>query len=228
MNCAAGQSAIWHGLQGPNATISCGEISSFASFNYAVSLLKNNYVDTLVAGGSEELSEVSIAAKTSIAKKNNSFQRFSEGSAFFVFETNDIASKFKRTVMATVNSVKIGYNPQINDAAALIQLIEQALQEANLSSEDINLVSYSGAWPQTSEVETLALSKLFGDKANSIPTVVQYEITGNAVSSQNAFQLSTVIEKLSQNQTGLLFAQDLKGNIGAMIITKNISTGDKL
>ena len=225
MNCAAGQSAIWHGLQGPNATISCGEVSGFAALNYAVSLLKNNYVDTLVAGGSEELSEVSMAAKTSLAKKNNSFQKFTEGSAFFIIETDDIASKYQRSVIAKVNSIKIGYNPEVNSAAALSQLIEQALEEAKLSPEDINLVSHSGAWPQTSEVETLALSKLFGDKANSIAKIVQYEISGNAVSSQNAFQLSTTIEKLSPQQTGLLFAQDLRGNIGAMIITKSSSTG---
>ncbi len=228
MNCAAGQSAIWHGFQGPNATISCGEISSFAALNYAVSLLTKGYVDTLVAGGSEELSEVNIAAKTSLAKKHNRFAKFTEGSAFFVIEANDIATKYQRPVIATVNSVKTGYNPVINDATALTELIEQALEEANMPITEIDMISYSGAWPQTVEVEQLTLNKLLDDSADTITKIAQYELSGNAVSSQNAFQLSTVIERLAPNQRGLLFAQDLKGNTGVMIVTKHGVTGDKL
>ena len=53
MNCAAGQSAIWHKLKGPNATISCGELSSIAAISYAMTLLDNNYADTLITGAVE-------------------------------------------------------------------------------------------------------------------------------------------------------------------------------
>ncbi|WP_280330479.1 beta-ketoacyl synthase N-terminal-like domain-containing protein [Nocardia wallacei] len=57
MNCAAGQCAIWHGLTGPNATISSGRATVLSALNYARRLHRGGHAATVLCGAVEELSE---------------------------------------------------------------------------------------------------------------------------------------------------------------------------
>lgn len=223
MNCAAGQSAIWHSLKGPNATISSGELSSFAAINYAVTLLSKDYVDTLICGGIEELTEVNMAANKKLAEKMSLATRFSEASAFFVVEHSDTSKKYGRYVLATIKAIKIGFNPSSENVDAFMFLIEDALKIANIGVEDINIVSIAGAWPQTKEAELYAVDSLLKNnkKIELINTFDQY---GNAASCHNTLQVYSVIDRLNDGQNAVLIAQDLKGNMGVMVINKG---GDK-
>jgi 3-oxoacyl-[acyl-carrier-protein] synthase II len=62
MNCAAGRSAIWHGLKGVNATVAGGQISSLQALRYAHNVLRTRAADTIVVAGVEEMSPQSAWA----------------------------------------------------------------------------------------------------------------------------------------------------------------------
>jgi 3-oxoacyl-[acyl-carrier-protein] synthase II len=222
MNCAAGQSAIWHSLKGPNATISGGELSSFAAINYAITLLNKDYADTLISGGIEELTEVNIAANIKLAEKMVLATKFSEGSVFFVIEHSETSKKYKRNILATIDAIEIGFNPSFEKSDALYSLIESALTSVNITAEDISVVSIAGAWPQTKEIEISAVRHLL-NKNKQIRLLNTFDKYGNAVSCHNAMQISSVIDQFEGGQNAILVAQDLKGNIGVMVINK----GDK-
>ncbi|MBF6150029.1 beta-ketoacyl synthase N-terminal-like domain-containing protein [Nocardia nova] len=57
MNCAAGQCAIWHGITGPNTTISSGRATVLSALNYARRLHRGGHATTMLCGAVEELSE---------------------------------------------------------------------------------------------------------------------------------------------------------------------------
>jgi 3-oxoacyl-[acyl-carrier-protein] synthase II len=219
MNCAAGQTAIWYGIKGPNATISSDALSSFAAINYAISLLQNRYADTLIAGGVEELTEVNIAANIVFAKKHGIAAKFTESSAFFVVESAKIAAKYRRPVLAYINAIRIGFNPDTGHSTALSKLIDQVVNDAGIDKSDIKHISTAGMWPQTKAVERCAVEISFDGITNIDKILQQDSIYGNAVSSHNALQLNSIIEKIDQVDTALMLAQDLKGNIAAMVIS---------
>jgi 3-oxoacyl-[acyl-carrier-protein] synthase II len=219
MNCAAGQTAIWYGIKGPNATISSEALSSFAAINYAILLLQNNYADTLITGGVEELTEVNIAANTALAHKLDVPARFSESSAFFVVESSKVAAKYHRPVLAMINAIGIGFNPDARNPDALCHLIDQVINDSGLDKIDIDMISIAGLWPQTCELELSAIDFSYSgvsSKAKLHQTNSQF---GNAVSCHNALQLDAVIENLDPGLSALLLAHDLKGNMAVMVVT---------
>lgn len=50
MNCAAGQSAIWYQLKGPNATIAGGRTAALHALNYSRRLLGSGRARTVLCG----------------------------------------------------------------------------------------------------------------------------------------------------------------------------------
>jgi hypothetical protein len=56
MNCAAGQSAIWHRLKGPNTTIAGGRAAGLYALNYTRRLLRFGRAGTVLCGAVEEFS----------------------------------------------------------------------------------------------------------------------------------------------------------------------------
>ncbi len=218
MNCAAGYAAIWYGFKGINTTISTGELSAISAMNYAVSILEKGYNDTIIAGGVEDLSEVSIAAKAAVAEKREVPEHFTEAAVFFVLETEPVARKYGRNVLAHVKGVDTGYNPFVENPDALIHLIGGLLEQTNIITEEITRVSIAGTWPQTRELELDAFDNLFGDQTEKPELSVLFHQVGNTVSCNNALQLHDIVSGLNEGEHGLLFAHDMNGNIGAMVV----------
>lgn len=219
MNCAAGLAAVWYGLKGINTTVSTGELSALSAMNYAVSIIEKGYNDTVIAGGVEDLDGVSIAAKAALAEKRGISPHFTEASSFFVFESEPMARKYDRRMLARVQGVRMGYNPFKDKPDALVQLIRGLLVQTGIPAEDIVRVSVAGSWPQTRELEMGAVHTLFDHQASGPALSVLFEQVGNTVSCNNALQLDDMVSRLGPGENGLLFAQDFNGNIGAMVVS---------
>ncbi|MFF0718315.1 beta-ketoacyl synthase N-terminal-like domain-containing protein [Micromonospora sp. NPDC003816] len=56
MNCAAGQSAIRHGLRGVNATVATGPLAFLDALRYGSNAIARGYVDAMLVGAVEEFS----------------------------------------------------------------------------------------------------------------------------------------------------------------------------
>jgi 3-oxoacyl-[acyl-carrier-protein] synthase II len=83
MNCAAGQCAIWYGLQGPNVTIASGRPTGLAALSYARRLLVTGRATRVLCGASEEYS----AARAWINfHASGGESLLGEGCAMFVLE----------------------------------------------------------------------------------------------------------------------------------------------
>jgi 3-oxoacyl-(acyl-carrier-protein) synthase len=55
INAAAGQTAIWHDLRGVNTTITGGSTAGVQALGYAADLVRSGRVETVLAGGADEL-----------------------------------------------------------------------------------------------------------------------------------------------------------------------------
>ncbi|WP_280274199.1 beta-ketoacyl synthase N-terminal-like domain-containing protein [Nocardia wallacei] len=92
MNCAAGQCAIWHGITGPNATISSGRATVLAALNYARRLRRGGHATTVLCGAVEELSEHRAWLEWhGAADPARRSRPLAEGCAIFLLEPADTA-----------------------------------------------------------------------------------------------------------------------------------------
>ncbi|MCG7536693.1 beta-ketoacyl synthase N-terminal-like domain-containing protein [Pseudoalteromonas sp. OOF1S-7] len=217
MNCAAGQSAIWHGLKGPNTTISAGELSGLAAIQYGLSLIENRYAKTLLVGGCEELSQTNKKAFSALAQQYNETEKFTEASVFFVMESAETAEQYGRTPIATVLSCLGGFNPEPSNAAALKSLIADGLQQADVTSDKVRAVSLGGLWPNAKEIERMCLAEVFDEHVLMIDAYEQY---GNANSAHFTLQISALLDELQPGEIGVAYAQCIKGNTGMVVIRK--------
>src|SRR3954470_11147859 len=94
MNNAAGRTAIWYGVRGPNSTIAAGHLTGLVALRYASRLIRLGYVDTLLVGAVEEVSEaVSVGAatmrRTGTPGPGSGPTPLGEGCAFFLVDGRD-------------------------------------------------------------------------------------------------------------------------------------------
>ena len=217
MNCAAGQAAIWYGLKGPNATISCSELSALSAIKYAITLLRKESADTIIAGGVEEVSEVNEAANRAIARRRNTAPNFTEASVFFVLERADIAAAHGREILGSVAALETGFNPLDDDHGPFAALIARALETADLEPDDIDCISIAGSWDETRSLEMAAIDVCF----ENVPEIMDcFQSFGNGVSGHNALQLAQMLDRLEPGAHGLVMAHDRRGNMAAMVVTR--------
>jgi 3-oxoacyl-[acyl-carrier-protein] synthase II len=151
MNCAAGQSAIWYGLRGPNATIAGGQGTGLAALSYASRLHRCGHSRTLICGAVEELSP-QRAWLEARAREDNGSAVLGEGCAVFWLESRDDALKAGRVPLAELLSVKLRVAISSADTAVtLAGCIASALEE---SGEDAGNV-----WALAADLDSAELAE---------------------------------------------------------------------
>lgn len=219
MNCAAGQAAIWYGLRGLNATISCHEMSFLAALEYSHLQLRQGKVKTLVTGGVEELTEVNEAAIIAIAGGEDHVGTSVECSFFVTLETESAAIENGRTVLAEICAVRSGFDPDPDSPDALGSLIKDVISESDIGKEAIEAVAISATHLSNRDVETAAISQVLGE----IPTIDVCAEIGNAGSAHNALQLRALLNALQPGALGLVVAKERHGNLSALVVRKGKS-----
>src|SRR5581483_10916027 len=91
LNATAGQTAIWFGLRGVNATIAAGEASGLAALIYAADLIRWGRADALVAGGADELGGASLSVFESAGTARHA--SVGEAAAFVTLESSALAAR---------------------------------------------------------------------------------------------------------------------------------------
>lgn len=229
MNCAAGQSAIWHKLTGINATISGGHATGVLALRYAALAIRRGYADTLLTGAVEEFCEQAAWAYHHTRPPATIAQRpLGEACAMFVIENLAIAQSRNQRILAEVLACEVGVYPPAQDgrqrqAAGLATCIRRALARGNVAPEAVQIVSLGQRGdPDLDQAERDGVH-LGLDNAAPAHALAIGELIGETFSAAGAMQLAALLafhadQSEPTPQYGLLTSLTSDGTVGCVLL----------
>lgn len=210
-NLAPGHIAIRHGAKGVNWT----PTSACASGNHAIGeafhLIRRGLQDAVIAGGAESvitpLGVGGFSAMKALSTRNDEPEKASrpfekdrdgfviaEGSGVIILEEREKAIRRGAKIYAEV----IGYGangdayhitapaPEGEGAARCMAL---ALQDAGIPPEEIDYINAHGTSTEYNDInETLAIKKIFGERAYKVPISSTKSMTGHLLGAAGAVE----------------------------------------
>jgi 3-oxoacyl-[acyl-carrier-protein] synthase II len=221
---ASGQLSIHFGARGVNYALVSACASGADCIGEAANIIARGDSDVAMAGGAEAaitpISMAGFCALRSLSERNDEpgqasrpFDRgrdgfvMAEGSAILVLEAEEHAKARGATILAEL----AGYGatsdafhvtqPDENGrgAAAAMRL---ALERSGMRPDEIDYVNAHGtSTPMNDKLETLALKKVFGEFAQSLPVSSSKSMTGHLLGAAGAVEAAICIKAL---QTGII------------------------
>jgi 3-oxoacyl-[acyl-carrier-protein] synthase II len=189
MNRAAGASAIWYGLKGPNTTIAGGALTGLLALNYAGRLFRREHCETIVCGAVEEFSIQ--RGWLECHARNRAAGPLGEGCATFLLESAGAAHRNGRTPLATVLGAGFGAFHRPGTAReALARCTAQALRRAGADPADVRVHVPSIAEGRLREQENAGVHDVVGTPPRRWNCLRQIGDTGAASA---AFQLAAAL-----------------------------------
>ena len=223
-NMASAMISMRFGARGPSMSpvtaCSIGNTAigeAFRSIRYGVA-------DVMIAGGSEAaLTEISLASfgnATALSTRNDEPARASrpfdagrdgfvmaEGAGILILESLSHALRRGARIYAEV----IGYGASSDayhivaahpEGAGAYQAMKLALAEANARPEDVDVISAHATSTELGDrSETLAIKKLFGERAYRVPVTANKSMTGHLLGASSAVEAIALVKTL---QTGIV------------------------
>jgi 3-oxoacyl-[acyl-carrier-protein] synthase II len=216
-NILPGEIAINYGFTGPNYAVTSACSSSNHALGDALYLLRSGDADVIVSGGSEgavvplglagfcsikALSQRNDDPKTASRPfdKNRDGFVMGEGAGIIILETLDHALNRGAKIYAEL----AGYGAS-DDAyhitspepsgKAIVLAMEKAISDAGISKDEIDYINAHGTSTAFNDkTETLAIKKVFGERAYKIPISSTKSMTGHLLGGAAAVELvATVI-----------------------------------
>ncbi|UFQ17183.1 MULTISPECIES: beta-ketoacyl synthase N-terminal-like domain-containing protein [Streptomyces] len=201
MNSIAGQTAIWHGLKGPNTTLAGGTTTGLLALGYCRRLLLTGRADVLLTGAVEELSEARSWVRGGTAP-------LAEGCALVRLEadaTGGLAEVLAVTSLVTTDG----------DAGTAVRRVAQRVLD-RASPGEVWATIGSGTWE---DAESKALTAVC-PSATQLPPVT--EAVGQLHSATGAFQLVSALTRAAASGPGdrvvLLTSAEPQGIAAAAVV----------
>lgn len=233
-NMAAGQVAMVLGAKSINETVVTACASGTNAIGDAFKAIQRGDADIMITGGTEAaITPMSLAGFSSMKAlstnpdpksasrpfdKNRDGFVMGEGAGILVIEELEHAISRGAKIYAEI----AGYggscdayhmtspNPEGKGAASAM---EQAIKDAGISSSDISYINAHGtSTDYNDKFETIAIKKVFGDKAYKIPVSSTKSMTGHLLGAAGGIE-------------GVILALSLKNNIAPPTI--NLETPDE-
>ena len=210
-NEAPGHIAINHGLKGPNLSIVTACATGAHSIGDAMRIIQYGDADMMVAGGCEAnitpLTVGGFNAMKALSTRNDEPQRASrpfdkdrdgfvvaEGAGIVVLEELEHARKRGAKIYAELAGY--GYNGDAYhitapcpDGDGFIRCINMALRDAGLNPDAVDYINAHGTSTDLNDqTETLAIKKVFGDRAYKIPVSSTKSMTGHLLGAAGAIE----------------------------------------
>ncbi|MEM9555032.1 MAG: beta-ketoacyl synthase N-terminal-like domain-containing protein [Acidobacteriota bacterium] len=226
INAAAGQTAIWHGLCGPNSTVAGGLTAGLQALGLATELVRGGRAAALLAGGSDELClesyvafvQAGLVAGTSTGAHGDAPRALpfdarrdgfvpAEAAALFLLEDAEGAGARGAHVLgeivghACVFDPRRGRDPE-RAAATLRRAISDALADAALDASAlddgaIDVVSSGASGSRVVDsAEAHGLAKALGRHAAEIPILAVKAQVGEPLGAGGALQTAALLEVL--------------------------------
>jgi len=221
INSPASHISIKFNIQGFNSTISTGFCSSLDAIYYAMNMLNLYEYKVVIAGGVEELCEQTYKGFHKIGhlagsrpgkeevncpfdKRRNGIV-MGEGAAIFVLEELEHAKARNAKIYAEILGYGTSFDPKSNNiynpkAEGATEAIKYSLEDARISPDAIDYVSASADSTLDCDVmETRAVKKALGKKAEKIPISSIKSMIGDTFSASGAMNLGASIGMLEND-----------------------------
>ena len=216
INAAAGQSAIWNRLRGPNTTLSGDTGAGLQAIEYEWYRIRNDARRVSLCGGMEEVSEESLRSfkQANLLGSESAYAprpfgggdsvgiALGEGAGMFVLERSESAAKRKATVLAKLEWVATEY---ISDGLAdrqaatdrLAALVRRGLETLRLAPDAVNFWSASANGGALDPIESDAMQLLYPQSSARPRTLAVKGLLGECLGASVSFQLAAAVDWLS-------------------------------
>ncbi len=211
VNLAAGQVSIRIGATGPNSA-TCTACSAGAhAIGDSYKIIQRGAADAMVAGGSEAaitaMGVGGFAAMRALSTRNDEPARASrpfdllrdgfvvgEGAGLLVLESLDSARRRGAQILAEIvgygmsgDAYHITAPPE--DGSGAYRVMRAALLDAQLDPAQIDYINAHGtSTPPNDRIETLAIKRLFGEKARKIAVSSTKSMTGHLLGAAGGLE----------------------------------------
>jgi 3-oxoacyl-[acyl-carrier-protein] synthase II len=202
VNLAAGNVSIRYGAKGPNSATATACSAGAHAIGDAYKIIQRCDAEVMIAGGSEAavtpMSLGGFGALRALSTRNDEPERASrpfdaardgfvvgEGSGILILESLEHAQRRGANIMGEI----VGYGMS-GDAYHITQPAEQgdggyrvtlaAIKDAKISPNDVGYVNAHGtSTPMGDGIETVALKRVFGERAKKVPISSTKSMTGH-------------------------------------------------
>jgi len=215
-NLAAGHLAVYFNAQGPNCNTLTACAASTQALGEAMHMIRYGDADMMISGGTHSmihpLGVTGFNRLTALSTRNDSLQTASrpfdrtrdgfvigEGAGILILEELDLARSRGAHILAEV----VGYGSTADafritdiheDGRGAIAAMKVALGSAGLTTADIDYISAHGtSTEENDKIETLAIRKLFGDRAAQVPISSVKSMLGHLIAAAGAVELITCV-----------------------------------
>jgi 3-oxoacyl-[acyl-carrier-protein] synthase II len=223
-NMAAANVSRAVGFSGYNSTVTTACASSTQAIGAAVGVIQRDAADVMLTGGTEGgVSYIGMAGFASMralsrhqGRPEEASRPFdlhrdgfvaAEGAAVMVLESLEGAQARGAPMLAEI----LGFGSS-SDAFHLVQpppngdgavsAMRNALASASIEPDDIDYINAHGtATPLNDRIETLAIKRLFGDRARSIPISSTKSMIGHCLGAAGAIEAVACVQSL---RTGIV------------------------
>ena len=208
---AAGHLASVFGARGANMTCQTACAASAQALGEACELIRRGELDVVLAGGAHSmihpLGVTGFILLTAMSTRNDDPARASrpfdrdrdgfvlgEGGGVLVLEALEHARARGATILGEV----AGYGSTADafrltdshdEGRGAVAAMREALEDAGLNPEDVDYINAHGtSTPSNDSIETLAIKRVFGDRARRLPISSTKSMTGHLVSAGGAVE----------------------------------------
>jgi 3-oxoacyl-[acyl-carrier-protein] synthase II len=225
MNCAAGQIAIRHGLNGVNATLAGGHLAGIQAVHYARNALRQRHAERILVGGAEEFSAQSAWGWHRSAALADAAP-VGEGAAALMVEAEVTAQAGGRTVLGWVLAAETGLAPSRSNghgaADALADVITAALERSGVGADEITTVSLGSTGHRVLDrFEEEAVVRALGRMPGHVLRVK--EEVGECLSAGGPLQIAATLAAWQQadlpaSRTAIVTALGHDGGVGCLVL----------
>lgn len=223
-NSMAAWISLEYQLLGPNFAVNTACASSAYAIALGCDLIRSGQADLVIAGGAdsiinrEEIEGFNALYALSVSNDppykascpfsaNRDGFVIGEGAGALVLESETSARKRGAAILAEIAGYGLtseGYNimAPMKDGEGMAMTIEKAMRDAGIKKEEVDYINAHGTSTELNDrYETLALRKVFGEQARSIPVSSSKSMIGHTIGAAGVIEGIITIKSL---QTGIL------------------------
>ncbi len=211
INAPTGQANIRYLTRNLSTTVSTGFNSGLDALIYANDHIACDYLPQLIAGGLEELSYYELLGflRSAMISSSGMAKPFSsasdgivpgEGCALFLLENQEQAFNNNKKPLVEIIGTASGFDPNVflnrSDYSVGSGVISQALEDAEITADQIDFVASSGSGhPVSDYFESMAISTVF---TKQTPVTAYKQILGECYGASGALITACAISDMKK------------------------------